>query len=255
MVTSIFRLYFQERNGIHWVPLTTSVWLRWACFPATKSLAEKAKISVAALHLFPQYKRDPSAFGVTNILLPSFTDNRRGRLSALIGCTGFDILRYAVLLKFCGAPENLACRRYRKWSLNRQFQCKNLKNYPAHSPKNLAHHTILQHFDKTSTASVISQNDTPYEVEAQLVKKINWTRMHSSRMRTARSLTISCSICHVRPPAIHTPLPHMPPAMHAPCHICPPATHTSTPCHACPPPHMPPLCHARPPATHAPHHV
>ena len=75
-------------------------------------------------------------------------------------------------------------------------------------------------------------------------------------MRTARSLTISCSICHARPPAMHTPLPHMPPAMHAPCHICPPATHTSAPCHACPPTtHAPPLCHARPPATHGPHHA
>ena len=92
------------------------------------------------------------------------------------------------------------------------------------------------------------------------------TRMHSSRMCTAHSLTVSHSIFHPCPP----------PAMHAPCHACPPATHVPpamhTPCHTCPPchacphhawppamhtpflacplPHMPP-CHACPPAMHA----
>ena len=54
------------------------------------------------------------------------------------------------------------------------------------------------------------------------------TRMHSSRMRTARSLTVSRSICHVCPP------PHTPPY------------HALVPCHACPLPHIPP-CHTCPP--------
>ena len=59
--------------------------------------------------------------------------------------------------------------------------------------------------------------------------------MHSSRMRTARSLTVSSSICRG---GGHVPLPctsphyamHAPPATHDP-----PAMHTP-PCHACPPP-------------------
>ena len=61
----------------------------------------------------------------------------------------------------------------------------------------------------------------------------NKTRMHSSKMRTARSLTVSRSIC--RGHAWHACLP----AMHAPRHACPPL------------PHMPPAMHA-PPAIHAP---
>ena len=86
------------------------------------------------------------------------------------------------------------------------------------------------------------------------------TRMHSSRMRTARSLTVSRSICHACPPAMHTPQPCMPPghacpsaihapeAMHTPCHACPPATHT--PGHACPPTmHASPAVHAPLPCT------
>ena len=83
----------------------------------------------------------------------------------------------------------------------------------------------------------------------------NVTRMHSSRMCTARSLTVYHGIClgghawhahcHAHPfpcmpPATHAPchtcpLPCMPPAMHTPCHACPPATHACLPCHACPP--------------------
>ena len=78
-------------------------------------------------------------------------------------------------------------------------------------------------------------------------------------MRTARSLTVSCNICHARPP-----LPCTPPAMNAlpPCTLLPctpllpcmsPATHaptthtfchTHTPCHARPLPHT--SHHARP---------
>ena len=87
------------------------------------------------------------------------------------------------------------------------------------------------------------------------------TRMHSSRMRTARSLTVSHSICHACPPAMHVPqpcmppshtcplshacsLPCMPPATHAPHHACPPAMHT-------PLPQMPPRF-TWPPASHTP---
>ena len=76
----------------------------------------------------------------------------------------------------------------------------------------------------------------------QLIKchsKITETRMHSSRMCTVHSLTVSSSICwggHV----CHT----CPPAMHTPCHKCP--HHTCHSCHACP------SCHAFPPAMHAP---
>ena len=101
--------------------------------------------------------------------------------------------------------------------------------------------------------------------------------MHSSRMRTSRSLTVSRSICHTCPPpctplchthpplcmppsATHGPLPRRPLPCMPPCHACPP------PCHACPPPCMPsptprpcmpphhtcPSHHTLPPATHAP---
>ena len=62
-------------------------------------------------------------------------------------------------------------------------------------------------------------------------------RMHSSRMRTARSLTVSRSICHAHPPLpCHACLP----ATHAPHHARPPATHAPPAMHA-------PLCHAYPP--------
>ena len=85
------------------------------------------------------------------------------------------------------------------------------------------------------------------------------TRMHSSRMRTARSLTVSRSICHACPPAMNIPhhahpLQCMPPAMQAPTtHApAPPATHA--PCHAClhhacALPHMPPHHACHPPCT------
>ena len=66
------------------------------------------------------------------------------------------------------------------------------------------------------------------------------TRMHSSRMRTARSLTVSRSIFHAQPPS-------------PPCHATPVAMHASlathAPCHTCPC-HAPPTIHA--PTTHAP---
>ena len=78
---------------------------------------------------------------------------------------------------------------------------------------------------------------------------ISKMRMHSSRMRTARSLTVCRSrsiwggacmacmppTCHACPPTMHAPLPHTPP-----CHACPPITHAPLPCT--------PPCHARPPS-------
>ena len=77
------------------------------------------------------------------------------------------------------------------------------------------------------------------------------TRMHSSRMRTARSLTVSRHILHMPPSnhacplaTMHAPQqPRMPPAtMHAPGnHTCPPST-----MHAPQQPHTPPSNHARP---------
>ena len=59
------------------------------------------------------------------------------------------------------------------------------------------------------------------------------TRMHSSRMHTARcSGHLSFHACPHHPCHAHH-LPCMPPATHTTCHACPPAMHTT--CHACPP--------------------
>ena len=79
------------------------------------------------------------------------------------------------------------------------------------------------------------------------------TRMHSSRMRTARCST--CLSCHTQPPTMHALLPHMLPAMHAPTLPCmrpamyatlamyaPPfILHAPTPLPYTPPCHAPPL--------------
>ena len=43
-------------------------------------------------------------------------------------------------------------RYHRKWSLNRQSQCKCKKKLSSTLSQNLARHTILQHFCKTSTS-------------------------------------------------------------------------------------------------------
>ena len=67
-------------------------------------------------------------------------------------------------------------------------------------------------------------------------------RMHSSRMRTARSLTISpYLIVSGRGHVWHAcyPCRTCPPAMHAPCHTCPPTMHA-------PPATHPPAMHAHP---------
>ena len=70
-------------------------------------------------------------------------------------------------------------------------------------------------------------------------------RMHSSRMHTARSLTVSRCIPHTHPTTTHAPpQPHMPPCnnayppttMHIPRQPRMPPTTMHTPCnHACPP--------------------
>ena len=97
------------------------------------------------------------------------------------------------------------------------------------------------------------------------------TRMHSSRMRTGRSLTdriswyqagggacVACTHQPCKPPHHTCPQPCTPPAMHAPPrkHACPhPRKHTCPPRkHAHPPEaRMPPRKHACPPgSTHAP---
>ena len=89
------------------------------------------------------------------------------------------------------------------------------------------------------------------------------TRMHSSRMRTAHSLTVFCHILCTPPPAImHTPHNHtwnppqpcMPPSNHTPHdnHTCPPQPHIPPAVtHAPQQPHMPPHNHACPPCNHA----
>ena len=86
--------------------------------------------------------------------------------------------------------------------------------------------------------------------------------MHSSRMRTTCSLTVSRRILcmppgnhaclpatkHVPPVTMHAPQqPHMPPAtMHAPCnYACPPGNHACHPQQPC----MPPINNACPPTT------
>ena len=81
-----------------------------------------------------------------------------------------------------------------------------------------------------------------YAVNVFLLKL---TRMHSSRMRTVRSLTVSRSICWGGVGGGHV------------WHACPPAMyvsprHTCSPCHThTPTTHITPLPHMPPPATHA----
>ena len=82
--------------------------------------------------------------------------------------------------------------------------------------------------------------------------------MHSSRMRTARSLTVSRRILrmplqqpHMPPTTTHPPRNHAhpPTTMHA----CPPCSHAPPGNHAPQQPRMPPSNHTCPPATtHAP---
>ena len=88
-------------------------------------------------------------------------------------------------------------------------------------------------------------------------------RMHSSRMRTACSLTISCHILcmlphnHAPPTTMHAPNNHAHPntTTHQPCNHTHPLNNHAPPAttHASQQPHMPPSNHTCPPATtHAP---
>ena len=52
---------------------------------------------------------------------------------------------------FMWTQRNWEFRCNRKWSLNRQFQCKSKKNYRAQTPQNLALTNILHKFKKMST--------------------------------------------------------------------------------------------------------
>ena len=52
---------------------------------------------------------------------------------------------------FMWTQRNWEFRCHRKWSLNRQFQCKSMKNYQAQTPQNLVLTEILQKFRKMST--------------------------------------------------------------------------------------------------------
>ena len=92
------------------------------------------------------------------------------------------------------------------------------------------------------------------------------TRMHSSKMRTARvSGHLSCTHASpAHPPTMHIPTPtmHIPtPTTYVPCHICL-SMHNS--CHAyplaihTPTMHVPAMhapCYAHPSVMHAPHHI
>ena len=110
---------------------------------------------------------------------------------------------------------------------------------------------LSDHYYKDSSLSIVWSDYSDIDLIL--------TRMHSSGMRTTRSLTV-CHACplshHACPPLPHTPATHAPPctppAMHAPCHTCPPAMHA--PWHACPPAtHTP--CQAMPPCHACPHHT
>ena len=52
---------------------------------------------------------------------------------------------------FTWTQRNLEFILHRKWSLNRQSQCKSKKNYRAQTPQNLTLIKIFQKFRKTST--------------------------------------------------------------------------------------------------------
>ena len=109
---------------------------------------------------------------------------------------------------------------------------------------------IKDYLNVTSGGSKGGARDAPPRVQilsfsCSFRQKNCKTRMHSSRMRTTRSLTVShCALC--MPPSNHA---HPPATMHAPCnHACPLQTTHTPGNHACSPatthapqqPHMPP---------------
>ena len=64
-----------------------------------------------------------------------------------LGCARFP----EIWTLFMWTRRNWEFRRHRMWSLNRQFQCKSMKNYRAQTPQNLGLTKILHKFRKTST--------------------------------------------------------------------------------------------------------
>ena len=129
------------------------------------------------------------------------------------------------------------------------------------------HHSILSllSMDLLFRAVTVSQsnNNPGFFYISRLTRgiqqnKICKTRVHSSRMRTARSLTVSRSIYRGACVACMTPCHAHPP----PSTCMPPSTHITL-CYACPPQCMPllprmsptmhaPLPHMPPPPIHAP---
>ena len=75
----------------------------------------------------------------------------RPRGGASQGCARFA----EISTFFKWTQRNWEFRRHRKWNMNRQFQCKSMKNYRAQTRQNLALTKIFQHFRKTSTPSVL----------------------------------------------------------------------------------------------------
>ena len=110
---------------------------------------------------------------------------------------------------------------------------------------------------------VRTRYDRFFQSNGEVCRIARRIRMHSSRMRTARSLTVSCHILcmppsnHTHPPAtMHAPQqPCIPPQPSTPCnHACPPCSHTPPLNHACPPTTVHAPCNHTPPTTtHAPH--
>ena len=82
-------------------------------------------------------------------------------------------------------------KRKLKSSGNWVFDCEMKKNYRAQTPENLALATILQKFKKTSTPLDL------VIIKRIAVTNLDRTRLHSSRMRTARALTVSPSMLFV----------------------------------------------------------
>ena len=75
----------------------------------------------------------------------------------------------------------LEFRCHRKWSLNRQSQCKNENNYQVQTPQNLAITKIFQKFRKTSTSLSSIKMSTQCKTTIQKCKLSTffyWIRFH-----------------------------------------------------------------------------
>ena len=116
------------------------------------------------------------------------------------------------------------------------FQCRPLPNSWRWKRKRISYNTI--HLEPI--LRILHRINNQCE---DLNMNLFTTRMHSSRMRTARSLTVSHGICHACLPPRMLPC-HTSPHHTCPRHACSPTMHA--PRHMCPLPHTPPY-HARPP--------